>query len=38
MLHALINSNFKFYKKGRDDQDIARELFDRSYARKAKRP
>jgi type I restriction enzyme R subunit len=42
MLHALIDSNFKFYKKVQDDQDIARELFDRLferyYARKAKRP
>jgi len=41
MLHALIDSNFKFYKKVQDDQDIARELFDRLferyYARKAKR-
>ena len=42
MLHALIDSNFKFYKKVQDDQDIARELFDRLferyYAKKAKRP
>ena len=26
MLHALIDSNFKFYKKVQDDQDIAREI------------
>jgi hypothetical protein len=42
MLHALIDSNFKFYKKVQDDQDIARELFhrlfERYYAKKAKRP
>ena len=42
MLHALIDSNFKFYKKVQDDQDIARELFDRLferyYARKASGP
>ena len=42
MLHALIDSNFKFYKKVQDDQDIARELFDRLferyYAKKAKHP
>lgn len=42
MLHALIDSNFKFYKKVQDDQEIVRELFDRLferyYAKKVKRP
>jgi type I restriction enzyme R subunit len=33
MLHALINSNFKFYKKVQDDTDISRELFDRLFER-----
>jgi type I restriction enzyme, R subunit len=33
MLHALINSNFKFYKKVQDDKDISRELFDRLFER-----
>jgi type I restriction enzyme R subunit len=33
MLHGLIESNFKFYKKVQDDQDIARELFDRLFER-----
>ncbi len=41
MLHGLIDSNFKFYKKVQDDNDISRELFDRLferyYSRKAKR-
>ncbi len=42
MLHGLIESNFKFYKKVQDDQDISRELFDRLferyYAKKAQTP
>jgi type I restriction enzyme R subunit len=33
MLHSLINSNFKFYKKVQDDNDISRELFDRLFER-----
>ncbi len=33
MLHELIESNFKFYKKVQDDQDISRELFDRLFER-----
>src|ERR1017187_10525017 len=42
MLHALIDSNFKFYKKVQDNQEIVRELFDRLferyYAKKVKWP
>ena len=33
MLHTLIESNFKFYKKVQDDQDISKELFDRLFER-----
>ena len=33
LLHGLIDSNFKFYKKVQDDQDIAKELFDRLFER-----
>ncbi len=33
MLHELIESNFKFYQKVADDQDIAKELFDRLFER-----
>ncbi|MCC5805686.1 MAG: type I restriction endonuclease subunit R [Opitutales bacterium] len=33
ILHGMIESNFKFYKKVQDDNDIARELFDRLFER-----
>ena len=33
LLHGLIDSNFKFYQKVQDDQDIAKELFDRLFER-----
>ena len=33
ILHEMIESNFKFYKKVQDDQDISRELFDRLFER-----
>lgn len=33
ILHGMIESNFKFYKKVQDDQDISRELFDRLFER-----
>ena len=33
ILHEMIDSNFKFYKKVQDDQDISKELFDRLFER-----
>jgi len=33
LLHGLIDSNFKFYKKVQDDREIAKELFDRLFER-----
>ncbi len=33
MLHELIESNFKFYKKVQDDDEISKELFDRLFER-----
>lgn len=33
LLHGLIESNFKFYKKVQDDDAVARELFDRLFDR-----
>lgn len=33
ILHEMIDSNFKFYKKVQDDQDISKELFDRLFDR-----
>ena len=33
MLHDLIESNFKFYKKVQDDDEISKELFDRLFER-----
>ncbi|MBT7700437.1 MAG: type I restriction endonuclease subunit R, partial [Verrucomicrobia bacterium] len=33
MLHDLIESNFRFYRKVQDDQDISKELFDRLFDR-----
>ncbi len=33
ILHDLIESNFKFYKKVQDDDQISRELFDRLFDR-----
>ncbi len=33
ILHEMIESNFKFYKKVQDDQDISKELFDRLFER-----
>ena len=33
ILHEMIESNFKFYKKVQDDRDISRELFDRMFER-----
>ena len=33
MLHDLIDSNFKFYKKVQDDDEISKELFDRLFER-----
>jgi type I restriction enzyme R subunit len=33
MLHDLIESNFRFYRKVQDDQDISKELFDRLFER-----
>ncbi len=33
MLHDLIDSNFKFYKKVQDDEEVSKELFDRLYER-----
>ena len=33
ILHEMIESNFKFYKKVQDDQDISKELFDRLFDR-----
>jgi hypothetical protein len=34
MLHELIESNFKFYKKVQDDGEISKELFDRLFERR----
>jgi len=33
MLHEMIDSNFKFYKKVQDDEQISKELFDRLFDR-----
>ena len=33
ILHEMIESNFKFYKKVQDDQDISKELFNRLFQR-----
>lgn len=33
MLHELNDSNFKFYKKVQDDEEVSRELFDRLFER-----
>jgi len=33
LLHELIESNFKFYKKVQDDDEISKELFDRLFER-----
>ncbi|MBN8457931.1 MAG: type I restriction endonuclease subunit R [Verrucomicrobia bacterium] len=33
LLHGLIDSNFKFYKKVLNDQEVAKELFDRLFVR-----
>lgn len=33
LLHDLIDSNFRFYKKVQDDQEISKELFDRLFER-----
>jgi len=33
MLHELIDSNFKFYKKVQDDEEVSKELFDRLFER-----
>jgi type I restriction enzyme R subunit len=33
LLHGLIESNFRFYKKVQDDREIAHELFDRLFER-----
>ena len=33
MLHDLIDSNFKFYKKVQDDGEISKEIFDRLFER-----
>ena len=33
MLHELIDSNFKFYKKVQDDDEVSKELFDRLFER-----
>lgn len=33
LLHELIESNFKFYKKVQDDEKISKELFDRLFER-----
>jgi type I restriction enzyme, R subunit len=33
MLHDLIESNFRFYRKVQDDQAISKDLFDRLFDR-----
>jgi type I restriction enzyme R subunit len=33
LLHGLIDSNFRFYKKVQNDKEISRELFDRLFER-----
>ena len=33
MLHDLIDSNFKFYKKVQDDEEVSKELFDGLFER-----
>jgi type I restriction enzyme R subunit len=33
MLHDMIDSNFRLYKKVQDDEQISKELFDRLFER-----
>jgi type I restriction enzyme R subunit len=33
LLHDMIESNFKFYRKVQDDQDVSKELFDHLFER-----
>jgi hypothetical protein len=33
LLHELIDSNFRFYRKVQDDREVSKELFDRLFER-----